>query len=243
MRVPLLNESEFEQNDSLEDGTTTTSRRQFLQTIGLAGVGLALSSKYGLAASSRSVLTMSENAVEWRDRVTGFVFSVCSASRAKAINSRIVKANMLVAPTPRDFHSFFSAPFVFDGMTIDPEKVTCGNGFELRSFPYYDVECPCRSTNDLNSIEIRSICDAGEVERFGCVLAPASQRMPMESSDHWPYRQLASDYGLNPNEFKVEYKRVFTGLGKAHLGYYISHKTRKGATATARKDLLLANSN
>jgi hypothetical protein len=239
MRESLFDESGGEQIDSFEEKASLTSRRQFLKTIGIACVGLAVSSDHILAASSAKP---ESEAMIWRDRVTGFVFTVCSDSRARVINSRLAQASIVQAPSSRGFHSLFSAPFIFVGVDIDPEKVTCGNGFEVRSFPYYDVECPCRSTNDLNAIEIRSISNAGEIERFGCVLAPASQRMPMEYQDHALYRRLVSEYNLNPDDFDVGYKRVFTGRGKAHLGYQITHKTKRGPTGKSLSDFLLANS-
>jgi hypothetical protein len=223
-----------------DERNSQTSRRRFLQTIGFAGIGLALSAEINLAASSKSVLEESAEASRWRERVTDFVHVICEEKRARALGSKLASAELVYAPRPTDFHSFFSSQLVFGSPTIDPEQVMCGNGFEVNRYPYYDVQCPCRVTNDLNSFEIRRVTNESEIKFYRCVLAPASRRMAMERRDLADYRRTASSYGLASDDFTVLYKRVFTGRGETYFGYHISHKTKKGSNGRPLADLLLS---
>jgi hypothetical protein len=202
-----------------------------LQTLGLVGVGLALSPK-GLFAQPSDVGV-------WRDRVTGFVYTVCNDRRAQAINEQLFRARLEYAPSATDFHSYYSAPYVFVGTTIDPEEVICGNGFEVNRFPFYDVACPCRGVNDLNGHEIRRITNSKEMEYYGCVLAPSSRRMAVEARDHADYLRTISYYPYDPADFNVAYKRTFTGRGRSYIGYHVVHKTLKGPNDKPMGDVLL----
>jgi hypothetical protein len=221
-------------------------RRQFLKTVGVAGValaGLALSSKYGFAWTRSAGLACQEppEAGAWRDRVTGFVYSVCDNGRAREMESLISSARVAYRPNTNNFHYYFSAPLIFVDTSIDPEEVICGNGFALNRYPFYDVRCPCGGINDLNAFEIRRVTNSKEIDRFGCILAPHSERTPVEYSDHADYRQTVSDYSLNPDQFDAPYKRVFKGRGRARYGYQISHKTQVGTNNKPLVDVLLSS--
>jgi hypothetical protein len=240
MREPLLNDNFSQLAYSSEiERTPQINRRKFLQMIGIAGISLT-----GLALIPKNVFAQSD-ANGWRDRVKSFVETVCDSDygKAQAINSQISRATICTAPPSTDFHSYFSAPLIFVGMTVGPQEVICGNGFELNQFPYYDVQCPCRGINDLNAFEIRRIINVHEINYYGCVLAPASKRMPIEYNDRADYHRTASMYGLNPDRFKVANKRVFTGKGRAHYGYYILDKTQVGPNGKPMGDVLLSQDN
>jgi hypothetical protein len=234
MREPLLDDSfSYPTYQSDPEKTIQVGRRQFLQTAGLVGVALALSPK--------DVFAQDSEAGRWRDRVTGFVDTICNTGRARAINSQIYSANIYLAPRAADFHYYYSAPFIFVGTTVDPEEVICGNGFQVNRFPFYDVRCPCGGITDLNAFEIRRISNDKERERYGCVLAPYSTRTSLEYGDHADYRQTAQDYGLNPDQFQPEYKRVFKGKGRAYRGYQIAHKSQVGPNGKPVRDILLSS--
>lgn len=207
------------------------NRRKFLQAMGVVGVGLALSP---MGASAKAV-----NAGVWRDRVTGFVYTVCSERRAEAINSRLFSATLEYAPPPRSFHSFFGAPFVFVNTAIPPEEVICGNGFQVMQFPLYDVECPCGGLSDLNSHEIRRITNSKEMAYYKCVLAPVSQRRRPDAADHADYQQTLRYYPYSPNEVSLEYVRDFAGHGNQYPGYYVTHNTQKGPDGKPMGDILM----
>ncbi|MDQ3802712.1 MAG: twin-arginine translocation signal domain-containing protein [Acidobacteriota bacterium] len=233
MREPLLEDSFSHPAYSSEsEKAPQVERRQFLKTAGLAGVSLALAPRVALAQSS--------DMARWRDRVTGFVYTVCSDSRARAITSLLYSARIEWAPRTRDFHYYYAAPLIFVGTTISPEEVICGNGFEVNQFPFYDERCPCGSIADLNAFEIRRVTNASEINYYGCVLAPASRRLPLEYADHANYRRTASKlYDMDPDQFKPEYKRVFRGKGRAVYGYQVAHKTQVGSNGKPLKDVLL----
>lgn len=208
-------------------------RRPFIKTIGLIGVGLAVSSK--------AVFAQSDEAGRWRDRVSGFVYAVCNSRRADAISAQIYRAGLQYAPATSNFHYSFAAPLIFVGMTISPEEVICGNGFEVNRFPFYDVRCPCGNITDLNAHEIKRVTNGKEMAQYGCVLAPASNRVPLEYADHADYRRTVAEYGLNPDQYKPEYKRVFTGHGRAYRGYQIADKTQVGPNNKPLRDVLLSS--
>jgi hypothetical protein len=237
MREPLLEES-LSPLTNLPDPVNSepgnplrVRRRQFLQTLGVAGIGLALVSK--------GVSLTSSNAGLWRDRVTGFVYTVCNDRQAEAINTKLFRATLEYAPPARTFHSYFSAPFIFVDTTIGAEQVLCGNGFQVTQFPLYDVQCPCGGGNDLNAYEIRRITNAKEMEYYKCVLAPTSTRRQLAYRDHANYLETIKHYPYNPNDFNVEYIREFEGKGQTYPGYYITHKTQKGPNDKPMGDVLL----
>lgn len=234
MRKLLLDDS-FSQAPCLDEPVKPPQlgRRRFLQVLGVAGVGLAL--------SPQGVLAQDSEAARWRARVTDFVYTVCNNRRANAITRQLSNASLQYTPTTTVFHYYYAAPVIFVGTTISPEEVTCGNGFEVNRFPFYDVQCPCRGVNDLNAFEIRSITNATEVKEYGCVLAPASRRTPLEYRDHANYRLTTRNYDLEPDQFQPEYKRVFTGKGRAYYGYQIRHKTQVGSNGKPIRAILLSS--
>jgi hypothetical protein len=239
MRETLLSDALSQPTYLSEAGSIQQiKRRQFLQTLGITSIGLA-----AVALSSKDVFAQCPDEVGlWRDHVTGFIYSVCNDRRAQAISSQLSRASIYCAPSPTDFHSYYSAPLIFVGTTISPEEVICGNGFEVNRFPYYDVQCPCRGINDLNAFEIRSVTHKTEIDRFGCVLAPHSIRSRVEYYDHADYNRTASAYGVDTAKVNVEYKRVFTGKGKSRYGYHIADKTRVGSNGKPFRDVLLSSS-
>jgi hypothetical protein len=222
------------------------SRRQFFKTALSAGAALT-----ALALARKEVfagLTSPEPASQepsqaglWRDRVTDFVFNVFDNCRAQEIHDLISRTRVVRRAYTTDFHYYYAAPLVFVGLTIRPEEVLCGNGFELNRFPFYDVRCPCGNINDLNAFEIRRVTNAKEKERFGCVLAPHGSRRPMEYSDHADYRETARKYRLNPDRFDVTYTRPFVGGGRTVRGYQIKDKTQTGVNNEPVLDVLLSS--
>lgn len=234
MRELLLDDSFSQPVDAPEPGKPVQlGRRLFMKTIGFVGVGLALSSKAVFAQNNEAGL--------WRDRVSGFVHTVCNSRRADSISAHIYRAGLQYTPPTNDFHYYYAAPFIFVGMTISPEEVICGNGFEVNRFPFYDERCPCGNITDLNAFEIRRVSNGKEMARYGCVLAPASNRTRLEYADHADYRRTASEYGLNPDLYKPEYKRVFAGRGRAYRGYQISDRTQVGLNNKPVRDVLLSS--
>lgn len=233
-REPLLEDS-FSQPTypSAPDKAPQLKRRQFLQTAGLAGAGLILVPEVVLAQDS--------DHVRWRDTVSGFVYTVCSDRRANAITSRLNGIRLARRAGTRDFHYYYSASLIFVG-EIDPVEVMCGNGFQVNQFAFYDARCPCGSITDLNAFEIRRVTNSGEITRYNCVLTPHGTRVPVEHADHANYRRTAASYGLNPDRYHPEAKRVFQGKGRAVHGFQIADKEDLEANVSKpRRDVLLSS--
>jgi hypothetical protein len=221
-------------------------RRQFFKTALGAGAALTASAMApkDVLAGLKSLGTARQEPSEaglWRDRVTGFVFDVFDNRRAQEIQYLISRTRVAYRAYTNSFHYYYAAPLVFVDMTISPEEVICGNGFELNRFPFYDVRCPCDGINDLNAFEIRRVTNAKEVDRFGCVLAPQGSRRPLEYSDHADYRETARLYRLNPDQFEATYKRPFRGKGRTRWGYQIKDKTQVGVNNKPVLDVLLSS--
>ena len=235
MREPLLEESFSHLIYSSEsEKSPQVKRRQFLQTVGLVGVGLALSPKLALAQDSEFV--------RWRDRVNGFVYSVCSdRSRARTMISRLNSTDVQWRAETTDFHYHYAAPIIFVGGMILSERVICDNGFEVKQYPFYDHEYPCQHVTDLNAFEIRCVTNPVEINAYGCVMAPHGTRRSLEGyADHANYRRVAKTYkGIDPDDYKPEYKRPFRGNNRAVIGYQIAHKTAVGSNGKPLKTVIL----
>lgn len=229
MRESLLDDALSPFISPLESGKPPlVKRRQFLQTLGIAGIGLAF--------ASRGASAMTASAGVWRDCVRDFVYAVCDEDRAQVIRARLLRATLQYAPTPRDFHSNFSSPFIFvEG--IDPESVICGNGFEVDQFPLYGSQVPCERCQDLNSSEIRRTTNQKERDFYGCVVSPVGQRQ--NRYDHARYLHTIEHYPYDPDDFNVGYARDFRAGKETVPGFYISHKTETGPNGKPLGDMLL----
>jgi len=215
---------------------TGLGRRRFMQTAAVFSAALAL--------RPANVFAEPAEAGEWRDLVTGFVDRICESDyrQAESINYVIKQSVVEAAPRAVTFHQYYAAPLIFT-TTVDLQIVICHNGFKVLRFPYYDIQHPVREVNDLNAYEIRRVTNAKEISLLGCVVAPTSSRTnALESNaDHADYRRTMGLYGLNPNEFTPEYKRVFTGRGRSRMGYQVAQKNVVGSNGGTRRDILLSD--
>jgi len=232
----LLSDELYSPGTPYREGNWLMDRRNFVKTTAVVGAGLALLPKLVFAESPEAGV--------WRERVTNFVTRVCEGDtrKATAINSLIWRSRVESAPTSSTFHTSFWAPLVFV-TTIDPQRVICDHGFEVRMFPFYDLQFPIRNINDLNAYEIRRVSNEREISRLGCVVAPNGPRLPVDTyRDHADYTQTVSSYRLNPTNFTPKYKRVFTGTnGRSRYGYQIEHKTDVGPSGKPLRDVLLSD--
>lgn len=243
MREPLLDDRLSPIIKPLEPSELRPfDRRRFLQTLGAAGLGLAFVFKGvpAVFAAPGGASTIDANAGAWRDCVTGFVETVFDfdRSRAQEINARLTRATLVYAPKPTDFHSYFSAPFIFQ-QVVEQHIVVCRNGFEVRWFPLYGRQLPCESCQDLNASEIRRITNQTEMGFYGCVVSPTGQRK--DRYDHASYLRTIAKYPYDPDDFNVGYARDFRTVDKTVPGFYISHKTRTGPSGKPLGDMLLGD--
>jgi hypothetical protein len=201
-------------------------RRQFLQTIGIAGIALALFPKelFGQCTCAEVHL--------WRDTVNGLIYSVADGRQASAmvatLNNASIDWNNKNNPS---FHDYYASPYLFRGAAIENESVVCGNGFQVNQLPRYDAYNPCRSNSDLNAPEIQTITDPAVIARVNCVLTPNDYRtqVNMSSSDHsTSYERAAIENGIVTSEWHPPvYRRRFRGNSKSYIGHLIYHKTEK----------------
>lgn len=240
MREPLLDDSFSQASYSPDpEKPQQINRRRFLQTIGIVGIGLALSPQNIFA----DVPAMEGETEKWRERVVSFVHAVCQNNvKADLISAELSNSDLYYAPNSSDFHSSFRAPYIY-GARISPEVVICRNGFEVNRFPFYDVECPCRNISDLNAFEIRRIINVKEVSFYKCVVVPVGRRTPLGDGDHADFRRTARAYDLDPKDFQPVYKRAFYSRNKdsASYGYLITHNTEVGENGKPLSDLLLSS--
>jgi hypothetical protein len=243
-------------NLSETDKAAQMKRRQFLQTIGLGFAGLALSSngvlsKPAFAGPTLAKFTFAEpvEPIEWRDRVTGFVYTICDGDyrQAESIIAQIRRTTILDAPAPIDFHTRYAARFIFQGASVSSKEVICGNGFAVNQFPLYDLQCPCGRTSDLNNSEILAVTNPREIARFGCVMAPRSERKQFENNDHADYSRTASSewYRSSPDDFRVEYKRVLARRVRSrtthHYAYHVVDKRYVGPNRQPLRGILISS--
>jgi hypothetical protein len=235
MKDVLLTDALSPFEHGLESNESAIPRRGFLQTMAVVGAGLALWPTNALAEPAEAGL--------WRDRVTGFVEQICEDDhqQAQSINYVIKTSTIDYAQPAKTFHDYYAAPLVFTTRVL-PQSVICHNGFQIFLFPYYDIQHPVRGVNDLNAYEIRRVTNQKERSRLNCIVAPTSARMSFErKADHADYRRTAAAYGLNPDDFTPEYKRVFTGKGRSRYGYQVAQKAVVGSSGKPPRDVLLSD--
>ena|ERR1700752_2489518 len=235
MTEVLLSDALSPFNNAPRSELSGIARRRFLQSALVVGVGIALYPTNALAEPSEAGL--------WRDRVTGLVETICEDNhdQAQSINYVIRKSTIEYAQPAKTFHDYYAAPLIFT-LRVNPESVICHNGFQLYWFPYYDIQHPVRGVSDLNAYEIRRVTNEKEISRIGCVVAPTSSRMSLDTkADHADYRRTAATYRVNPDDFKPEYKRIFTGKGRSRMGYQVAHKTATGSSGKPLRDILLSD--
>lgn len=208
------------------------ARRQFLKTAVIAGAGIALCPSSAFADSSDAEL--------WKNRVTGFAYSICDDRAAGRIESAISRARVVYASTPDSFHMSYAAPLVIVGTTIEPQNAGCSNCFEIDRFPFYDINTPCLRIKDMNAFEIRRVTNGKEVNQFGCVLAPCNEREPVRQADMADFRRTAEDYGYDPSTIRADYKRPFNNhKGRVVRGYGVTTR-RSESWSKPERDMLLS---
>src|SRR5712671_143010 len=221
MRVPTLVHDRTYRIDSSEtESSPLPNRRNFLKTLGLAGVvgvGLSLAPKQLFADPAKAYLNPATNPAawlascdDWRSCVQRFVRIIAASdpAMAKWINDQLEDSEVEAAPRYSGFHYRYAPSHAFSNK-IDRKEVICGNGFMVDLFPYYGVDCTCPSFFDLNAPEMTRLTNRTEMEYYNCVLAPAGSRVDTDDSDHARYEKLrATNYkNHDPDDWRLRYKR------------------------------------
>ena len=255
MRFPtLLNNRDNETKSSEADNSAPSNRRSFLKTLGVVGAGLALAPKdvfTSVASAARSNPNPATSSAlflvgseDFRARVKRFVTVVANGDLAliRRLHYELDRSGMDWASDYSDFHHDYAPPFVFD-RKIDLAEVICGNGFLVDLFPYYGVDCTCPSDFDMNSAEMSRVTNTGEMEFYGCVLAPAGARKRPGSADHSDYSDLLRNTYTKhqPEDWSLKYKRRLVSIknGKHYMSYGIEHNTRTDGLNKPPMDVLI----
>jgi len=248
MQFPnLLNDRLSETSDN--GGSPGSNRRNFLKTLGVVGVSVALAPTGVIANPVKNFLNPSPAAAwlascdEWLGCVKRFVLIVAADSPALArrIIARLEASEIEQAPRYRGFHYRYAPIHAFSNK-IDREEVICGNGFMVNLFPYYGVDCTCDSDLDMSAREMARVTNTKEMEYYDCVLAPAGIRTPPDRYDHSDYRTLLAKHYRNhdPEDFTLAYTRPMVSIktGKTHMAYGINY-TRDDSSNTSSGDVLI----
>jgi hypothetical protein len=258
MRLPtLINDRTYEPDLPETKTSSRPNRRNFLKTLGVAGVvgvGLSLAPKQLFADPAKAYFNPATNSPaawlascdDWRSCVQRFVRIIAAQDPdlAKWLIEQLEDSEVEAAPRYSGFHYRYAPRHAFS-TKIDRREVICGNGFMVNLFPYYGVDCTCPSLFDLNAPEMARLTNAMEMEYYHCVLAPAGPRVDTEDNqrDHTLYEELraASYKNHDPDDWSLRYKRrlVSVHTGKHYMGYGIEHKTETDNLGKSTGDVLI----
>ena len=249
MQFPNLHNGRF--SETLENGGSPGSnRRNFLKTLGIVGVGVALAPTGVLANPVKSFLNPSANAAwlascyDWLSCVKSFVSVVSAGNPALARQIIYLLENSEIEEAPRysGFHYRYAPRHAFT-RKIDLQKVICDNGFMVDLFPYYGVDCTCESDYDLNAPEMNRVTAKSETDFYKCVVAPAGSRLETDFKDHAEYRELlANTYTKHkPEDWSLKYKRRMVSLsnGKHYRAFGIENTTQTDSFGKRVGDVLI----
>ncbi|HKR14399.1 MAG TPA: twin-arginine translocation signal domain-containing protein [Pyrinomonadaceae bacterium] len=240
--MPTFGTDQTHEADSLQsDHSPNSNRRNFLKTLGIAGVTLSLAPTQLLAAPAKISLETAPTYSSWL--ATSHTFRSCVyhfvtvASRENpGLGRRIIRqledSELERAPDYHDFHHRYGSNRAFS-VKIDHEVFACGNGFLVNLFPYYGIDCTCKSDKDLNGPEMNRLAAASEVEYYGCVLAPAGRRIDARDSDsdHADYEKLRQQHYPNhkADDWALTYRRRLHSVKdkKHYMGYGVEYKDKK----------------
>jgi hypothetical protein len=176
----------------------------------------------------------------WRQLLGEFVTQVCPAPTASRFQSLILNAQAYSAPVATDFHHYYSQPIILD-LRISPQlTVNGGRYFEFDRYPFYDSNQPCRRTKDVNDIELRRFLNAGEVEFYGGVVSPCSERRLATQCDLNDFQRTAQYYRTDPAGWEPLYVRNVTDGRRSYLAH--AAKPRVGNRQALKQVFLSPNS-
>lgn len=226
------------------DTTGPLERRRFLGIAALGMVGVVLADCLPVVAKPASPVAMPYEAEAWKSTISSFIRNVCPTPVAANTACNIVQGcDVARAPSPSDFHSYFAAPVVLVGGSVNPISAGCTQFFELDEFPFYDRSNPPERIKDLNAFEIRRLIYTAEVRTFGCVMSPCSKRFSPDDKHQAIFRQTARErYGADPGDLDLKYVRYFNNGRRPHYGFGVAAKSDSGNYGKPKSDLLLSDS-
>lgn len=103
-------------------------------------------------------------------------------------------------------------------------------------YPLMDEENPPKPIKDLNGREIRRITNIKEINYYGAVPFPCSERTELDQKSKRAYEHTAAQhYRIDPDSLKCEYVRAFNNGKSSFSGFGVAEIEHLD-----HKDLLLA---
>lgn len=199
---------------------TILERRSLLKLLGIAGIAGVLNP----LASARLMANPLLGAALFRTLIIRLVTATLSAVAAELVVEKIRAARIRSNTAGNDFHAQNAAKYNVDLTTPTyPTRFNNGSYLTIQQKPRMDSENPTRIIKDLNEQEIRRITYEDEIEQYGCVPFPCSERIKPCDCDQEHMAQVAAGcYGMNPARLQLEYVRAFNDGRKAFTGYGVS---------------------
>lgn len=241
----------FSENLSNNERLLHFSRRNFLQTLGVAGVAsaaIALTPNRILARPALTASQWQKGCEDWVTCVMELVTAIYDGkSQADTINKLLRQSKQYLNQEVEsdDIHARFSARHIF-AVEIDYDEVICTNGFMVKRLPFYGLTCGCPKIKDLNAPEISRITSNAAISYFGCVLSPDDYRQDLSYSDHVNYRKTINrSKNHDPADWTPSYVRTFVKkkTGEKYPAYGISHKTETDDFGDPNGDVIIGSFN
>jgi hypothetical protein len=211
----------------------TISRRTLVKGLGILTIASVLEPGKLFAAPRYN-----REVEAWIASVKDLASSICDNSVAEQVHELLSNADAYVTPATNDFHQSFSAPFFLD-LRIAPVATSSGQRFfEFDQYPFYDSHRPCRRTKDVNEIELRRFLDRGEIEFYGGVVSPCSERRQLTSQcEREDFTRTAEYYDADPDEFEHLYTRNVTDGNKSYLAHAAKPRAVRSTPTQRRRAL------
>lgn len=225
------------------DSTSTLERRRFLGIAAVGILGVVVAKQIPTMAKLAPATAMPYEADAWKSTINSFITNVCPAPVADRACNIVRGCEVVSASSPTDFHTYFSAPVVLVGGSVNPISAGCTQFFELDRFPFYDRSNPPQRIKDLNAFEIRRVIYSTEVQYFGCVMSPCSERFSPNDRQKAIFQQTAWErYNTDPRDLDLKYVRYFNNGRRPHYGFGVASKSESGRFGKSKSDLLLSDS-
>lgn len=200
--------------------------------------GMAAATAVLATAKPQSVLASTDyGAEEWKRTVKTLVSCICV--QPQRIIQVVSNASHSYASYGNTFHERFS-PFYALYFQVSPERTITDRYFEFDRFPFYDSKNPCRRTKDLNSIEILTLTSQSEVDWYGGVMSPCSERRVADSTELDDFRRTAHVYKTDHRDWNHVYTRNVTNGKKSYLAHAASSRSTTTASGEPTKTLFVS---
>jgi hypothetical protein len=158
------------------------TRRSFIGVSIPAAAAMLLKPSIALSSSSSLILANENLAQLWTRTVNSLVGLVVEDGVASREMMRLIALGRIYgAPSARSFHEYYGPKFLIE-VRLSPVNTSYDRWFEFDLWPIFDSQNPCRPIKDLNMAEILRITYKPEVDLYGAVVSPCSERRHQRES-------------------------------------------------------------